>query len=225
MDNAILMPFLGSLFGGMITAAVAYFTLRRDRQKQERDFAEQRAAQERQFAQERAKQEREFAERLATTAAATAQERDTLRNAVQAELQRVEAVVARQRKHVWDDDKNAVRSGFERDPLNWAPIHTPIWDAVVAQGKVGLLPADDAQLWSWFFGYVRWMNNDLFALYKFYKDESRLADFGHSIATAYQTLLDGQWRPQRIAPPSHADEREPDPTSEKKLLGPKKEKE
>lgn len=205
-DDAVLYRFLASLIGtavgALISVAVAFFTLRRDRKRQEAEFLDRRASQERLFAQDRAKQEREFAEELATSEATAKQERDTLRNAVQAEFQRVEAVVARQRKYIWDDDKNAVRAGFERSPLNWAPIHTPIWESIVTHGKVGLLPSVDAEQWSWFFGYVRWMNSDLFPLYKFYRDEKRLEEFGQHVASAYLTLLAGEWRPQKIAPPT-----------------------
>lgn len=227
MDNAILMPFLGSLIGGALTVVVAYFTLRRDRQKQERDFAEQRASQERQFTQERARQEREFSERLATNEASAKQERETLGNAIQAELERVQSVVKRQRQYLWDDERKGVRPGFEKTPLNWAAIQTPVWDSVVALGKVGLLPPGDAKDLTWFFGYVRWMNTDLLPQYSFYKEEKRLAEFVRFVARAYETLIAGGWRPQEIAPPVLSPELDGEPPvpAETKVLGPKKETE
>lgn len=202
MDAAVY-SLIGSLVGGTITATVtgtiAYFNLRRDRQKQEEQFSQQRQAQELHFAEERAKQARSFAEEWTKREAMMRQERATLRNAIEAEFNRVEVVVKRQWKYIWDPEEKKPRLGFDKNPLNWAPIHTPIWDSVVAQGKVGLLPEDDARNWSWFFGYVRWLNLDLLPLNKFYSDNGRLAEFARHVASAFESLIEGRWRPQRGA--------------------------
>lgn len=192
MVNAVL-SLVGSIVGVAVTALIAYYSFRRDREKQEQQFAQERSKLERQLAEERRQQEREFASEWAKVDRLARQERETLRNAIEAELRRVQGVIKRQRGYVWDDQTNKVHAEFERHPLNWAPVHTPIWDSTVSQGKVGLLPAEDAERLTWFFGYVRWMNQDLLSLYGFYKAENRVPEFAKHVAVAYDTLLRGQY--------------------------------
>jgi hypothetical protein len=77
-------------------------------------------------------------------------EKDTLRIAVHAEFERVCEVVEAQLKWLPTNQDN---------PMNWLPIHTPVWDASVS--KIGGLDPDQAGTLTRFFGYVTWSNDVL----------------------------------------------------------------
>ncbi len=129
-------------------------------------------------------------------------ERVTLRNAVEGEWKSVRDVVERKVDYIWNDYEwdqskcRGLKEGFEDEPLNWAPIHIPVWNAIVQQGKVGLLPPEKVQDWTWFFRYVSWMNDDLLPLHK--RSKNDLPKFAGRVVYALESLLQGGWRARNV---------------------------
>lgn len=77
-------------------------------------------------------------------------QRAAIRNAVDAEVNRVRDILLRQ--FHWLDE-------HQTDPLNWLPIQTQVWDGLAAQ--IGSLEAQEAGDLTRFFGFVRWYNEVL----------------------------------------------------------------
>jgi hypothetical protein len=106
-------------------------------------------------------------------------ERETVRLAMRAEVTRVLEVVEQQLK--WIETQSD-------DPMNWLPIHTPVWDAVAP--RVGALDPQHVGQVARFFGYVAW-SNDVLRLGDPRDDErpyKALADFTKAYRTALEAV-------------------------------------
>lgn len=90
------------------------------------------------------------------------EERHTLRAALQADLVHARLVAALQLEYL-----NGPKGGptpteaeLKANPMNWMPIRTPVWDAIVKKGNLGVL-GKEAKYFVWFFEYVAWTNEVL----------------------------------------------------------------
>jgi hypothetical protein len=110
---------------------------------------------------------------------AVRRERLALKRALEAEYQRVTEIVSSKLLYIREAKDN---------PLNWARIHTPIWDALVTQGKVGALPGDEAVGYTKFFGHLRWINESLFPLHEWFHREDRGDEFRQHVSAALEGL-------------------------------------
>jgi hypothetical protein len=102
-------------------------------------------------------------------------QRAAIRDAVHAEVNRVREILIQQAVWLAKDSK---------DPLNWLPIQTQVWDGLAAQ--IGSLEAKVAGELTTFFGFVRWHNDVLTLRGGAYKDDP--AGFLETYKTVFRSV-------------------------------------